>query len=88
MNKTYKEFISKTLPQVLKCGYCNRDFCFFHAYFQCDCHNCRLMRCRYCHVFNIQMDQLMFNANQNVQAYIYNFVLDFFNVSDETLEYF
>ena len=34
------------------------------------------------------MDQLMFNANQNVQAYIYNFILDFFSVSAETLEYF
>ena len=34
------------------------------------------------------MDCLMKAANDKTKSYIYNFVLDFFNLSSETLEYF
>ena len=88
LKKEYKEFIQKALPNTLECNYCNKDCCKNHYYFEVQCHNCRTERCSNCKIFNQQMDCLMKAANDKTKSHIYNFVLDFFNLSNETLEYF
>ena len=88
LKKEYNEFVKKTLPETLECNYCNKDCCKNHYHFEVNCHNCRAERCLQCKIFNNQMDCLMKAANNKARSYIYNFVLDFFNLSSETLERF
>ena len=88
LKKKYKEFIEKTLPNTLECNYCNKDCCKNHYHFEVQCLNCRAERCSRCKVFNQQMDCLMKAANDRTKSYVYKFVLDFFNLSNETLECF
>ena len=88
LKKEYNEFIRKTFPDTLECNYCNIDCCKNYYQFEVQCHNCGTERCLKCKIFNNQMDCLMKAANDKTKCYIYNFVLDFFNLSSETLEYF
>ena len=88
LKKECNEFVKKTLPETLECNYCNIDCCKNHYHFEVTCHNCRTERSSKCKIFNNQMDCLMKAANDKARTYIYNFVLDFFNLSSETLERF
>ena len=88
LKKEYKEFIQKTLPDTLECNNFNINCCKNHYRFEVQCLNCRTERCSKCKIFNQQMDCLMKAANDKAKSYIYNFVIDFFNLSSETLEHF
>ena len=88
LKKEYKEFIRETLPNTLECNYCNIDCYKAHAYFKLECYDCRSEKCSKCQIFNNHMDCLMKAADDRGKSYIYNFVLDFFSLSSETLECF
>ena len=84
----YKEFVEKTLPKTLECNYCNHKCCKNHYHFEVACLNCRTERCVNCQIFNQQMDALMKAGNDKTKNFIYNFVTDFFSLSNESLKFF
>ena len=88
LKKEYKEFIKETLPKVLNCSYCNISYCNFHSRFVAFCKKSCSERCNDCRVFNLQMDMLMQAAYVVGKNYLFNFVLDFLNISSESLKHF
>ena len=83
LKKESKEFLNKTLPEILPCNYCNIECCKYHSCFLAGCKQCRKDKCNKCKIFNIHMSFLVKNANNVGKNYIFNFVLDFLNVSEE-----
>ena len=88
LKKEYEEFINEILPKVLNCNYYNISYCNFHSRFVAFCKKCCSERCNNCRVFNLQMDMLMQAADVVGKNYIFNFVLDFLNISSESLRHF
>ena len=88
LKKMYENFISSTIFTIFDCKYCNLQYCTIHYIFDCSCKKCRLIRCKKCQNFNIELDILMQAANVEAISYILNFVRDFFTVSDITLKFF
>ena len=76
------------LPEILACNYCNVRFCEIHGRFIATCRKCRTDGCGPCRVFNIQVDALMRTSGEHRKKYIFNFVFDFLNISNETLKQF
>ena len=88
LKKEFDEFVKKTLPEILACNYCNVGFREMHGRFIATSRKCRTDRCGPCRVFNIQIDALIRTSREHGKKYIFNFVLDFLNVSNETLNHF
>ena len=88
LKKIYENFVSNTIFTILKCKYCNLESCTLHCRFDCSCENCRIIKCKECHKFNIELDVLTQGANTQARLYILNFVRDFFSINNATLKYF
>ena len=88
LKKEFDELVKKTLPEILACNYYNIGFCEMQGCFIATCRKCRTDRCGPCRVFNIQMDSLMRASREYEKKYIFNFVLDFLNISSEILKHF
>ena len=88
LKKEYKEFVEKTIPKIVECNCCNHNCCKNHYHYEVMCLNCRTKRCKNCQIFNQQMDALMQAANEQTRKYIYNFMSDFFSLSNESLIFF
>ena len=88
LKKEFDEFVKKTLPEIVACNYCNVGFCEVHGRFIASCRKCRTESCGPCRVFNMQMNTLMKASGEYGKKYIFNFVLDFLNISDKTLKHF
>ena len=88
LKKEYKEFVEKTLPKIVECNYCNFKCCRNHYHFEVMCLNCRTERCANCQTFNRQMDTLMQAGTEQTKKIIYNFVRDFFCLSNVSLKFF
>ena len=88
LKKEFHEFVKKMLPEILACNYCNVRFCEIHGRFIATCRKCRADGCGPCRVFNIQVDALMRTSGEHRKKYIFNFVFDFLNISNETLKQF
>ena len=73
----YENFVSSTIFTIFKCKYCNLESCTLHFKFDCSCKNCRIIKCKECHNFNIELDILMQGGKR-----------DFFAISNVTLKYF
>ena len=81
----YKEFSNELLPSVLECGYCNVDSCERHSKFTGTCLHCRQRHCKKCRKFNISKDILLTSASAETVNFLYNFICDFLNLSDESI---
>ena len=88
LNKMYERFVSKTIFTIFECKYCNKEKCMYHFLFDCSCKQCRESRCRKCGIFNTELEVLLNAANKESAQYIFNFVRDFFTVSNETMKFF
>ena len=88
LKKIYENFISNTIFTMFDCKYCNLQNCVVHYKFDCSCKNCRVIRCKNCQNFNTELDILMYAANKEARTYIFNYVRDFFTISDTTLNFF
>ena len=88
LKNMYKNFVSNTIFMIFKCKYCNLESCTLHYKFDCSCKNCRIIKCKECHNFNVELDILMQGASQEARLYILNFVRDFFAISNITLKFF
>ena len=88
LKNMYENFISNTIFTIFKCRYCNLESCTLHYKFDCSCKNCRIIKCKEYHNFNIELDILMQGASQEARLYILNFVRDFFTISNIMLKFF
>ena len=88
LKKEYKVFVEKTITKIIDCNYCNAVCCAMHYRFDATCNRCRTKKCYNCQIFNQQLDALMKGASQKSREYIYNFVRDFFSLSNESLKFF
>ena len=88
LKNMYENFISNTIFTIFKCKYCNLESCTLHYKFDCSCKNRRIIKCKECHIFNVELDILMQGANEEARLYILNFVRDFFAISNITLKFF
>ena len=86
LKNEYKEFSEKLLPAVLECGCCNVVACEWHSKFTRTCVHCRQWHCKKCRSFNISKDILLASASAETVDFLYNFICDFLNLSDESLK--
>ena len=86
LKKEYKEFNKKLLPAVLECGFCNKVSCEYHSKFIVSCVHCRKHVCKNCKKFNISKNILLKAASAETIDYLYNYIADFLNLSDESLK--
>ena len=85
LKKEYEEFNKKLLPAVLECGLCNKISCQYHSKFIISCTLCRNAACKNCRKFNISKDILLKTASAETVDYLYNYISDFLNLSEESL---
>ena len=88
LKKEYKDFNKIYLPSVLECGFCNVVSCEFHSKFFVSCVHCRSRACKKCKMFNASKGMLLKSASPETVNYLYNYIVDFLNISDETLNKF
>ena len=73
--------------EILKCGYCQKTICkSFHKKFLASCKFCRENFCKSCQSFNITKENLLSYTDEIGKEYIENFIKDFINLSDRTIE--
>ena len=85
LQKEFNEFTKDILPNVLTCNLCQKLTCMWHSKFDVSCIRCRKEQCKNCKKFNISKDILLHSASAETIDYIYNFICDFLNISDESL---
>ena len=86
LKKEYEEFSNELLPAVLNCNYCNVMHCLWHSKFVGTCVHCRQRPCKNCRKFNVSEDILLNTASEETVDYLYNFICDFLNLSDESIK--
>ena len=85
LKNEYKEFSEKLLPSVLECNYCNVVSCEWHSKFTGTCIHCRKRHCKNCRSFNISEDILLASASAETVDFLFNFICDFLNLSDQSI---
>ena len=88
LKNEYKEFVSKLLPDVLECNFCNVTCCEWHSKFVGTCIHCRKRHCKKRRSFNISKDTLLTSASAETINYLYNYICDFLNLSDVSIKTF
>ena len=86
LNREYNDFIKNKLPAVIVCNYCNIDCCKWHSKFTFDCNLCRKDRCSNCKCFNLLVTFLLENLDDNGKTYLHNLIIDYLNMSNESLK--
>ena len=80
--------MKKLLPSILECNYCQKEKCIYHSRFIVSCTLCRNAKCKNCFSFNISKSILLKSSSEETNAYLTNFISDFFNISTESLQHF
>ena len=86
LQKEFDEFTKDILPNVLSCNLCQKLSCMWHSKFDVICLHCRKEQCKNCKKFNISKDILLNSASVETVDYIYNFICDFLNISDDSIK--
>ena len=87
LKKEFEKFQKEDLIEILKCGYCQKTTCkSFHKKFLASCKFCRENFCKSCQSFNITKENLLSYTDEIGKEYIENFIKDFINLSDRTIE--
>ena len=70
----------------MECSCCDVKSCKGHKKYLITCNQCRLARCKNCHKFN-ESRKLLYNAADEIgKDYLNNFIVDFLNISEQSLE--
>ena len=88
LKNEYKEFVTKLLPDVLNCNFCNISCCEWHSKFVGTCIHCKKIHCKKCRSFNISKDILLTSTSAETVDYIYNYICNFLNLSDLSIKTF
>ena len=87
LKKEFEKFQKEDLIEILKSGYCQKTTCeSFHKKFLASCKFCRENFCKSCQSFNITKENLLSYTDEIGKEYIENFIKDFINSSDWTIE--
>ena len=87
LKKEFEIFQKEDLIEILKYGYCQKTACeSFHKNFLASCKFCRENFCKSCQSFNITKENLLSYTDEIGKEYIENFIKDFINLSDRTIE--
>ena len=86
LKKEYRELVNEILPKVLECSYCNIHSCKHHKKRDVTCNLCRQAFCRACYSFNISRQILLDASNEETKNYLNCFIVDFLNISDESIK--
>ena len=87
LKREYHRFQNEVLINVLECGLCQS---FSHGesdkkvFLGCD--RCRKAWCQPCIIFNIAKQTLLENLDREGRKYLKNFIKDFLNLSNKTLQ--
>ena len=82
------EEMKKLLPSVIECNYCKKETCMYHSKFIISCTLCKNARCKNCFKFNISKLILFKSSSKETKTYLTNFICDFLNISNESLQHF
>ena len=85
LQKEFDEFTKDILPNVLSCNLCQKLSCMWHSKFEVSCLHCRKEQCKKCKKFNILKDILLGSASVETVDYLYNYISDFLNLSDDSI---
>ena len=85
LKKEFEEFTKDILPNVLSCNLCQKLSCVWHSRFDISCLHCQKAQCKNCKKFNISKDILLGSASVETVDYLYNYISDFLNLSDESI---
>ena len=85
LQKEFDEFTKDILPNVLSCNLCQKLSCMWHSKFEVSCLHCRKEQCKNCKKFNILKDILLGSASVETVDYLYNYISDFLNLSDDSI---
>ena len=87
VKKEFEKVQKEDLIEIFKCGYCQkRVFESFHKNVLASCKLCRENFYRSCQSFNITKENLLSYTDEIGKEYIENFIKDFINLSDRTIE--
>ena len=87
LKKEFEKIQKEDLIETLKCGYCQKTACeSFHKKILASCKFCRENFCKSCQSFNITKENLLSYTDEIGKEYIENFIKDFINLSDRTIE--
>ena len=85
LKKGSQNFTEKVLPKILECGLCEKYSCKWHKQFLLTCNHCREARCSPCVTFKSAVETLIKTLDNDGRMYVQKFVVDFLQISDETL---
>ena len=83
--KEFQNFAKKVLATVLECGLCKKYSCKWHKQFLLTCKQCRERRCLPCVTFKSAVETQIKILDCDGKMYVQNFVVDFPQISNETL---
>ena len=87
LKRELERFQKEGLIEILQRGYCQKTACqTFHKKFLFSCKFCRETFCKKCHKFDTTKEILLKELDEIGKDYIENFIKDFLNISDQTLE--
>ena len=87
LQKEFQRFQKEKLLEILKWDHCQKIACdSFHETFLVDCKFCRERFYKSCQRFKIAKENLLPNVDETGKEYIENFIKDFLNVSDRTIQ--
>ena len=86
LRKEYEEFNTKLLPAILECSFCNKVSCKWHFKYNITCNFCKVALCKNCKKINTSKDLLLKLASAETVDYLYNYITDFLNLSEESLK--
>ena len=85
--KEYDRFQNEVLINVLECGLCQSFSCGkSHRKLFIGCDRCRKAWCQPCKIINITKQTLLKNLNHEGRKYLENFIKNFLNLSNKTLQ--
>lgn len=88
LKKEFERFKKEVLVDVFDCDLCQKDSCQNHHRFFIECDRCRKSFCKPCKIFKSSKDSLFKNLDENGKKYLENFIIDFFNISQESFKIF
>ena len=87
LNREYNRFQNEVLIDVLECGLCQSFSCGeSHEKFFLGCDRCWKVHCQPCIIFNNAKQTLLENLDCEGRKYLENFIKDFWNLSNKTLQ--
>ena len=87
LKREFERFQKEDLIEILQCGYCQKTACqSFHKKCLISCTFCRETFCKNCHKFDTTKEILLKGVDEIGKDYIENFIKDFLNIRDRTLE--